>query len=71
MTQILLVCRGNICRSPMAMAVTAQLLQQARLAQPMYISSAGTHAMPRRHGPDPRSSTPISGKPNFPCPLVQ
>lgn len=39
-SNVLVICVGNICRSPMAQA----LLQQ-RVAPPMQVGSAGTHAM--------------------------
>lgn len=38
---VLFVCSGNICRSPMAEAVFAQLVEQARLADRFEIASAG------------------------------
>ena len=39
---VVFVCSGNICRSPMAEAVFAQLVDQAGLADRFEISSAGT-----------------------------
>lgn len=56
MTEILLVCRGNICRSPMALAITARQLHEAQLAQHIRLSSAGTSAMPRSSRIDPRAA---------------
>ncbi len=42
--RILLVCRANLCRSPMALAVCAQLLQQLPGPPRLQLASAGTHA---------------------------
>ena len=39
---VLFVCTGNICRSPMAEAVFAHLVEQAGLSDRFAISSAGT-----------------------------
>lgn len=41
--RILFVCMGNICRSPMAEAVTRSLARQAGLTVNLEIDSAGTH----------------------------
>ncbi|MEO6908219.1 MAG: low molecular weight protein-tyrosine-phosphatase [Abditibacteriaceae bacterium] len=40
--KVLFVCLGNICRSPMAEAVFAHLVQEANLADQFEIDSAGT-----------------------------
>jgi protein-tyrosine phosphatase len=40
--KVVFICSGNICRSPMAEAVFAHLVQQAGLADRFEISSAGT-----------------------------
>jgi len=50
MTRVLLICMGNICRSPMALAVIRQLAG-ARLE----VDSAGTHAVRPPQGADPRA----------------
>lgn len=42
MIKILFVCLGNICRSPTAEAVMTGLLQQAGLADDVFVDSAGT-----------------------------
>jgi protein-tyrosine phosphatase len=42
MIRVLFVCLGNICRSPMAEAVFADLVDQAGLAGEIEIDSAGT-----------------------------
>lgn len=44
MIQVLFVCAGNICRSPMAEAVFQHLVNQAGLADQLRIDSAGTGA---------------------------
>lgn len=55
MVKILLVCMGNICRSPMAEGVLRHLLEEAGLSAEVTVDSAGTHsyhvgAMPDRRG---------------------
>jgi len=42
MINVLFVCLGNICRSPMAEAVFAQMVEQAGLADQIAIDSVGT-----------------------------
>jgi len=42
--QILIVCRGNTCRSPMAAAILSQLMKQHGLSDLVCISSAGIWA---------------------------
>ena len=42
MIRVLFVCLGNICRSPMAEAVFARLVDEARLAGEIQADSAGT-----------------------------
>ena len=44
MTRLLMVCRANICRSPMAEVVMADLLAQHQLND-WQVDSAGTHAL--------------------------
>ena len=55
MTRVLLICMGNICRSPMALAVTRQLAG-ARLE----VDSAGTHAVRPPQGADPRAAAVLA-----------
>lgn len=52
---ILMVCMGNICRSPTAEGVLRARLQQAGLAERVQVDSAGTHAYHVGEAPDPRS----------------
>ena len=56
-TRLLMVCMGNICRSPMAQMVTEQLAQQGGFSKAVKIDSAGTHAARGSESPDPRART--------------
>lgn len=51
MVKILMVCLGNICRSPLAEGLLAHKLPQDKF----YVDSAGTGAWHVGHSPDPRS----------------
>lgn len=53
--RVLMVCMGNICRSPTAEAVLRQRLEAAGLAGHVEVDSAGTHAWHTGNPPDPRS----------------
>ena len=53
--RVLLVCMGNICRSPMAEGVVRQRLAAARLEEGMELDSAGTHSYHVGEPPDPRA----------------
>ena len=53
--RVLLVCMGNICRSPMAEGVLRQRLAERDLPLPVEIDSAGTHSYHRGAPPDPRA----------------
>ena len=56
MHKILMVCMGNLCRSPMAVGTMQGVLEARRLEHLFQVDSAGTHA--RRHAgqrPDPRA----------------
>ena len=53
--RVLMVCMGNICRSPTAEAVLRQRLEQAGLADQVEVDSAGTHAHHVGSPPDERS----------------
>jgi protein-tyrosine phosphatase len=53
--KILLVCMGNICRSPMAEAVVRRMLERNGLAAGTTVDSAGTHDFNIGLPPDPRA----------------
>ena len=53
--RILMVCMGNICRSPTAEAVLRHKLARAGLAELVDVDSAGTHAYHVGCPPDERS----------------
>ncbi len=54
-TRVLMVCTGNICRSPTAEGVLRAKLQAAGLHQRVEVDSAGTHGFHVREAPDPRA----------------
>ncbi len=54
MAKVLMVCHGNLCRSPMAELVARQMAQQAGLGKQHSFESAGTHAG-YKEPPDPRA----------------
>jgi protein-tyrosine phosphatase len=53
--RVLMVCLGNICRSPTAHIVFAQRVAEAGLQQRVLVDSAGTGDWHIGHGPDARS----------------
>ncbi|MBA4176735.1 MAG: phosphotyrosine protein phosphatase [Leptothrix sp. (in: Bacteria)] len=53
--RVLMVCMGNICRSPTAEAVLRERLQRAGLARQVMVDSAGTLDHHRGEAPDPRA----------------
>lgn len=55
MIQVLFVCLGNICRSPMAEAIFAHLVQQAELNEKIFTDSAGTSNYHPDEPPDRRT----------------
>lgn len=55
MIRVLLVCMGNICRSPTAEGVLRSHVERAGLAGEVEVDSAGTHAYHVGEPPDPRS----------------
>ena len=58
--KILFVCMGNICRSPTAHGVFANLVAQANLQNLIAVDSAGTHAYHIDEAPDQRSQQAAS-----------
>ncbi len=52
---ILFVCMGNICRSPLAHGRFAHLVRESGLESRITVDSAGTHAYHVGEPPDPRS----------------
>ncbi len=52
---VLLVCSGNICRSPTAEGVLRQMVKAAGLEPYVDVSSAGTHGLHAGEAPDPRA----------------
>jgi len=53
--KVLMVCMGNICRSPLAHGHFEALVREAGLADRIRVDSAGTHAYHIGKSPDPRS----------------
>ena len=59
-TRILMVCMGNICRSPMAQTVAAHLASQGLAGGSVQVDSAGTHAGRGGAPMDPRARTVLT-----------
>lgn len=57
---VLMVCMGNICRSPTAEGVFRQRLRDAGLEHLVRLDSAGTHNYHIGRSPDPRASQAAS-----------
>ena len=53
--RILMVCTGNICRSPTAEGVLRSKLAMAGLGAAVQVASAGTHGYHTAEPPDPRA----------------
>lgn len=53
--RVLMVCTGNICRSPTAEGVLRERLARAGLAGRVLVDSAGTQGYHTGEGPDPRA----------------
>jgi protein-tyrosine phosphatase len=53
--KILLVCTGNICRSPTAEGVLREMVRKAGLADAVQIDSSGTHGYHVGEPPDERA----------------
>ncbi|MEO7129736.1 MAG: low molecular weight protein-tyrosine-phosphatase [Rhodoferax sp.] len=60
--KLLMVCMGNVCRSPMAQVVTLRMAEQARLGRDIQIDSAGTHAGNGRETADPRAQSTLAAR---------
>ena len=58
--RVLMVCMGNICRSPMAEGLLRKAVQEAGLESSVEIDSAGTHAYHVGSAPDPRAQKAVS-----------
>lgn len=54
-TGVLMVCLGNICRSPMAKSVMERMIAERGLAARWWVDSCGTGAWHVGHGADPRT----------------
>ena len=65
--RLLMVCLGNLCRSPMAQIVTLQLAQQAGFGAAIEVGSAGTNAARGSPSPDPRARKVLVGH-SYPVP---
>lgn len=52
---VLMVCMGNICRSPLAHGLFEELVHREGLSERIIVDSAGTHAYHVGEAPDPRS----------------
>lgn len=53
--RVLMVCMGNICRSPTAQGVLEHLVAQQNLQHAVHVDSAGTHGYHIGRPPDARS----------------
>jgi protein-tyrosine phosphatase len=62
MINLLMVCTGNLCRSPMAQVVTRHFAMQADLSRSIQVASAGTHAGHSKGPLDPRAQAALSGR---------
>ena len=58
-TRVLMVCMGNICRSPMAEGMFRKAVREAGLESVVEIDSAGTHAYHVGSPPDARAQQAI------------
>jgi protein-tyrosine phosphatase len=53
--RVLMVCMGNICRSPTAEGVFQKMVNDANFGHLIEVDSAGTHAYHIADAPDPRA----------------
>ena len=60
MTKLLMVCMSNICRSPMAQAISLKLADAAGNLNSLLVDSAGTHAPFLAERPDPRAQATLT-----------
>ncbi len=60
MVRVLMICMGNICRSPMAEGVLRQMVCASNLSDRVYVESAGTHSYHVGLAPDERSQRAAS-----------
>ena len=60
MFNLLIVCMGNVCRSPMAQAVLGKLIAEAGLPHRVQVKSAGTHASRNGEKVDARVTTALA-----------
>ncbi|BAO44470.1 low molecular weight protein-tyrosine-phosphatase [Thiolapillus brandeum] len=60
--RVLLVCMGNICRSPTAQGVFRKLVEEEGLAHRIETDSAGTHAYHVGQPPDRRAQATAAGR---------
>lgn len=59
MKKLLVVCMGNICRSPMAQVALRAQAQRGGLEKLVSVDSAGTHASHFGEKPDPRAEAAL------------
>lgn len=57
---VLLVCMGNICRSPMADAVLRHLVAEEGLGDVVRVDSAGTHSYHLGNEPHPKTQAELA-----------
>ena len=55
MTNVIFVCLGNICRSPLAEGILKKMLVEEKLSEKFHVDSAGTSAYHLGNQPDDRS----------------
>lgn len=63
--KVLLVCMGNICRSPIAEGIVKELLRKNELDDIIKVDSAGTHAYHAGEPPD-RRAVAAAGRRGYP-----
>src|SRR5699024_8379046 len=65
--RVLVVCTGNICRSPMAEVVLTERLEDAGLASSVQVDSAGISDEEHGRPIDPRAQQELAGR-DYPIP---